>query len=320
MFLGSADDSIAGLGLVIFLLDGRPLSADASVPYDTVGTRRDHTADRPGHPTAAQRQPPDHRDRRAGRRRHRGLRRGLPGRQLTGPKVTNPAAAPARRGRRAARAIRRLRASSPSMRPRPIDASATSYVKPSRVARSSARSNDSRASPTRPTSKRARARSLEQRRRKHGTSPSRRSAACCLVRSGKGRRRIAGDDMDLDEANKRVGHEVVGSQLPEPAQRLRLQRAAPRRSAPPRGDARQPTDRGQRAVRVVRGLRHAPGSCRAVLGRVEVELEREDLGEVVVGQRRTQHVAGASRSARSWCESRRPHRAHGSRATRSRRG
>ena len=41
MFLGSANDSIAGLDKVSFVLDGSKMGSDATVPYDASGTRRD---------------------------------------------------------------------------------------------------------------------------------------------------------------------------------------------------------------------------------------------------------------------------------------
>ncbi len=40
IFLSGADDSIAGLRRVVFVLDGRTIRADSSVPYDAFGTRR----------------------------------------------------------------------------------------------------------------------------------------------------------------------------------------------------------------------------------------------------------------------------------------
>jgi hypothetical protein len=44
LFLGEADDPIAGLTAVVFLLDGKPIGLDESAPYDARGTRRDGTA------------------------------------------------------------------------------------------------------------------------------------------------------------------------------------------------------------------------------------------------------------------------------------
>ncbi len=44
LFLGPADDPIAGLSAVIFLVDGKALGTETSAPYDARGTRRDGSA------------------------------------------------------------------------------------------------------------------------------------------------------------------------------------------------------------------------------------------------------------------------------------
>ncbi|MEO6572084.1 MAG: Ig-like domain-containing protein, partial [Ilumatobacteraceae bacterium] len=44
VFLGEADDTIAGLRTVVFLVDGKIVGDDSSAPYDARGTRRDGTA------------------------------------------------------------------------------------------------------------------------------------------------------------------------------------------------------------------------------------------------------------------------------------
>ena len=44
VFLGQADDAIAGLMAMAFLLDGRIVGIDASAPYDAVGTGRNGLA------------------------------------------------------------------------------------------------------------------------------------------------------------------------------------------------------------------------------------------------------------------------------------
>ena len=40
MFLGDANDAIAGLSRVVFVLDGRTIASDTAAPYDAFGTRR----------------------------------------------------------------------------------------------------------------------------------------------------------------------------------------------------------------------------------------------------------------------------------------
>ena len=181
-------------------------------------------------------------------------------------------------------------------------------MNPSSVASANACSKDSIASCSRPASSSARARSRASVDGHDRHRPEPRQHRRRRVGGSERGVRVAGEHMDLDETDERVEDVVVRRQVAEAGERRRLEieRARPCRPA----TRRPATARWwcHLAVRVVRCPRHSDGVPQQLFGRIETELQGEDLGEVVVRHAPRRRRRRPARSTPNWPESRRSRR------------